>query len=185
MKYYIMECEGPYPLSPIRSSPKLPGGTWYKGRMLTIEVPDKLEYVLDSNRPGNIAAMYLKGVPVMRNDLLEAITSAGVDNLQLYPATVIDPEKNKVYANFTAFNIVGVVACADMSKSKLFGNSNSSMVDIDFDSLFIDESKTNGLLMFRLAEAVSAIVVHEKVKAAIEKAGIKGMEFYEPGEWSG
>jgi hypothetical protein len=46
------------------------------------------------------------------------------------------------------------------------------MGDVDFHALVLDESRINGQLMFRLAENLSAIVVHESVRKAIEAAGI-------------
>ncbi len=60
-----------------------------------------------------------------------------------------------------------------------------TLLDTDFDSLVIDEEKTMGFRLFRLAENCSAIVVSEEVKVAIEERGIPGIVFYGPGEWSG
>ena len=37
--------------------------------------------------------------------------------------------------------------------------------------------------MFRLAESVMGIVVHESVKQAIEAAGIDTLTFVDPAEW--
>ena len=51
--------------------------------------------------------------------------------------------------------------------------------------LTLDEGRTGSLRIFRLAESVSAIVVSDRVRAAIESASIEGMYFYEAGEWSG
>jgi hypothetical protein len=54
------------------------------------------------------------------------------------------------------------------------------MGDVDFHALVPDESRINGQLMFRLAENLSAIVVHESVRKAIEAAGIPGFVFMAP-----
>ena len=51
---------------------------------------------------------------------------------------------------------------------------------MSFDSLAIDEAKAKGQLMFRLAESLSTILVHESVKKALEHAQIPLIEFYEP-----
>ncbi|MCC7069732.1 MAG: hypothetical protein IT383_00320, partial [Deltaproteobacteria bacterium] len=75
--------------------------------------------------------------------------------------------------------------CADMAASRLMGTSSSRLGDVDFAALVIDESRTGGARLFRLAENVSAIVVDEAVKAAIDASGIPGFVFYGPGEWSG
>ena len=129
--------------------------------------------------------MYSASIPLMRDDLLKALSDAGVDNLETFRAVLRDPFSNKDLKNYKAVNIVGVVSAADADKSERMDGSDSEMIDVDFSSLVIDESRTGGALMFRLAEAVNAIVVHEKVKNAIEKRGIPGMIFYGPGEWAG
>jgi hypothetical protein len=47
-----------------------------------------------------------------------------------------------------------------------------------FDSLAIDSEKTKGALMFRLAENIVEIIVHEQVVKAVQAAGIPLVEFY-------
>jgi len=51
--------------------------------------------------------------------------------------------------------------------------------------LVIDEAKTRGALLFRLAESVNGIVVHETIKNAIEATGIDTLTFMPPEEWVG
>jgi hypothetical protein len=108
-----------------------------------------------------------------------------VDNLQLFPAVVQDKKKKQEYTNFKVFNVIGVISAANMGESTLMGTSRSTKINVDFDSLVLDESRIGSALLFRLAESVSAIVVHRKVKAHIEASKIPGMTFYGPGEWSG
>jgi hypothetical protein len=185
MAYYVMVCEGKHPIMPIARGPNF-RGNWRDGRLIGEPVPQPLVYTLDPDFPGLPKAMYsAEGIPVMRDDVITALHKAGVDNIQYFDAVLRDPATGREYTNYKAYNIVGLVACADMQSSELMGTSKSTMGDTDFHSLVIDESRTRGLLLFRLAENVSAIVVHEKVRNAIEAAGIPGFVFYGPGEWSG
>ncbi len=183
--YYVMSCEGLYPRTAILGSPEVPGSPWNDGQPLAEAIEEPLVYTLDPRRPGNMLPLYDIEETLIRDDLLGALESAGVDNLQTYRAVIRDAKKNVDHSNYRAVNILGVVACADMDQSERMETTDSTMIDVDFRSLVIDEAKTGGALLFRLAESVSAIVVHEKVKKAIEDAGIPGMVFYEPGEWSG
>jgi len=180
-----MTCEGISPGTMIDESPELPQGPWMDGRRLTFDVPEPLRYTLDANYPGQPMAMYEVAAPLMRDDLAEALLAAGVDNLQRYRAVLFDPNTKMEHTDYQAINVVGAVACADMDESELMGTSDSTMIDVDFDALVIDEAKAGDALIFRLAEAVSAIVVHEKLKSEIEAREIPGMTFYGPGEWSG
>jgi hypothetical protein len=121
----------------------------------------------------------------MSGALKRALESVGVSNLQYFPALLRDPLNGSDIADFWAFNIVGLVACADMQRSSMMGTSNSSMGDVDFDALVIDEARAGDQPIFRLAESVSAIVVNDHVRNSVLAAGIPGMVFYGPGTWSG
>jgi hypothetical protein len=185
-QYFVMSGEGPTPAALIMEAPDLPSAPWLDGSFLDEEIQEPLIYTLDPDYPGHLLALYdEEAVPLIREDLLAILVDAGIDNLQLFPAVIRDPGSGEEHNQYQAFNVVGVVSAADMSRSELMDTGDSTMVDVDFDRLYIDESRVEGALMFRLAEAVSAIVVHESVKRRIETAGIEGIAFYGPGEWAG
>lgn len=184
MNYFVMVCEGKHPVAPINVSPRIPG--WMLGRVVDTPTELPLQYVLNPKYPGNPKAMYdEKSVPIMHDSVRAALEAAGVSNIQYFDAALSNPLTGEVRNDYKAFNIVGLVACADMAASQMMGTSSSTMGDADFHSLVIDESKTGGALMFRLAENISAIVVHKQVRDAISAAGLPGFVFYGPGEWSG
>lgn len=183
--YYVMTCEGIVPRTTIDKSPKVPGSPWNSGQPITAKIPEPLVYTLDPDYPGKMIPLYDIAETLMRDDLLKAIRAAGVDNLQAFKAVIVDPKSGKEHKDYNAVNIIGVVSAADRDKSKAMEGLDSPMIDAVFDSLVIDEAKTGGALMFRLAEAVGTIVVHEQVKDKIESAKIPGMTFYEPGDYSG
>jgi hypothetical protein len=195
MTYYILGCDGPYPTMPISATDETDEiiGPWIDGQLLTkfvladIHGPITYEFGLPVSREAeNLKALYTsESIPLMRDDLVEALQVAGVSNLELFPASITNPETGEVFSNYKAFNLVGLVACADESKSTLMGTTEFRKLDTDFDGLVIDEAKANGLLMFRVAECVTAIAIHESVKQKIEERGIPGMVFYGPGEWAG
>jgi len=190
MTYYIMEGEGVYPILTIEKQPNLPGGPWYHGHKLKISFPTPLEYelkVYKNEADRNVKMLYgNKAFPVMHNSLLNALKEAGVNNLELFPARITNPNTGEVHEDYQAFNVLGLVSAADLENSTLMNESDSpTLLDTDFDGLVIDEEKTMGFRLFRLAENCSAIVVSEEVKMAIEERGIPGIVFYGPGEWSG
>jgi hypothetical protein len=185
MSYYVMTCEGIHPRTMIRKDPSLPRGPWYKGERITYTVKTPLRYELDPDYPGKLLPMYKSVAPLMREDLLTALTSSGVDNLQLFDAILKDKKAKVEHTNYKSVNVVGLVAAADLAKSTVMNLPHPEVFGRVFDSLAIDEKKAGGLLLFRLAESSTAIVVHERVKQGVEAAGIPGMTFYESGEWSG
>lgn len=186
MPHFVMACNGEYPSATIDEVPDMDDAPWYHGAKLDEDFPVPLVYTLDPEQPGNIPAMINDmAYPVMRDDLAEALAAAGVDNLQLFPAVIRDPSTGIQHTNFKAFNVVGVIAAADMAKSERMATTDSQMIDVDFRSLAIDEKKAAPFRLFRLAESVNAIIVDDVVKAEVERRGIPGMVFYEPEDWSG
>ena len=185
MPYFVMTCKGVFPSAVIDRGPEMDDAPWNDGAAIDQNFDVPLTYTLKP-KAGNLKAMYeALAYPLMSDALIAALRTSGVDNLQLFDARIEDPRTGEVHTNYKAFNVVGVVAAADMMKSVLMGTSDSQMIDVDFESLAIDESKAAPFLMFRLAESVSAIIVSEAVRREIERHKIPGMNFYEPSDWSG
>lgn len=186
MAYYVMTCNGVYPSASLDDGPDLTAAPWVHGGRLDEDFPVPLVYTLDARRPGTVMEMYDDvAYPLMSDRLVAALHAAGVDNLQLFPAVIRDPASGAEHRNYKAFNVVGVVAAADMAKSKTMPMNDSTMIDVSFESLAIDEAKAAPFRLFRLAENVSTIVVDDVVKTEVERRAIPGMVFYEPEYYSG
>ena len=151
MQYYVMTCEGVSPATCIGEAPDVPGAPWMDGQAVEEAPSEPLVFALDPNYPGKLKAMYEDDILLMRHDLISALKEAGVDNLQLFPAVLRDARKRTDHKDYSAVNIVGAVSCVDSSRSRKAAVSDSEMIDAFFDSLVIDESKTGGALLFRLA----------------------------------
>lgn len=162
------------------------GGPWFSGAVIDYEIPLPLEFTIDIDSVGfEMRAMYTGAYPLYRNDFIDALTEAGVDNLQLFDAVIKNPVDGKVYNNYKAVNVLGLISCADMDESEFMGISDSELRDVDFDELVIDEDKAGDALFFRLGENVTAIIVDEKVADIIEPKKIPGVKFISPENWSG
>jgi len=185
MSYYVMTCEGLVPSTALKKVPSLPRGPWFRGQEITYPVKQPLRYALNPQAKGHMLPLYEASAPLFREDLLAALEKSGVDNLQLFDAVLTDPKSKTEHTNYKAVNIIGRVAAADLGKSELMNLPNPELFGRSFDALAIDEKKAGGLLLFRLDESASAIVVHERVRKGVEAAGVPGMTFYESGEWSG
>lgn len=184
-KYSIVECIADAPVARVSLVSEVAGAPWMTGRR--VEPPGEVvAYKVHKDRPGNLRALYSNlAVPLIREDLLAVIQKAGVDNLQTFNAILRDPAKGAKHTNYRALNILGMVAAADLGKSTFMHSQSLTGVDRDFDKLEFKDDIRSDLLLFRLAESSNAIVVHQKIKKAIEKAKIDGVVFYDSGEWSG
>ena len=187
MGYFVMACYGEEDLSAaLGETPDLNQAPWYSGRPVNATFPTPLVYTVNPRRPGSLCALYAaEEYPLMRDDLIEALRAAGVDNLQLFPAVIRDPRTGLEHKNYQAFNIIGVVAAADMNKSVLMGISDSTMIDVNFERLALDEDKAAPFLLFRLGENVGTIIVSDVVRDEVQRRGIEGMNFLPPENYSG
>jgi hypothetical protein len=156
--------------------------SWFAGSRFTKPVPDPVE--CEVVRGGDMISMFHGAGLLMRDDLLEAMREAGVDNLDVYNAIIRREKTGETWTNYKAVNVIGVVSAANMDESKTPGRT-TDLITVPFESLVIDESKTGGALLFRLAEAVGGLVVHESVKEHLEAAGFDDLSFTEPEEWVG
>jgi hypothetical protein len=126
---------------------------------------------------------YFKGkIPVMRDDLIGAMHEAGVDNLDLYNVVLIDPANGARHTTHKAVNIIGAVSAADMEKSEATVHTGGPVIDVDFDSLVVDEPRARGALIFRLAESTNAILVHERLRDHLVARGFTKLRFLDPRE---
>lgn len=186
MAYFMLHCFGPadQERSSIHRIPQFENVSWNRGARIQGQVPVPVRIYLDPEAPGILLPMYHKGVLLMSDALIAALQSAGVSNLELFDAVLVDEVSHREHTNYKLVNIVGVIAAADLAQSAHTAHG-VPLYDVDFDSLVIDENKTRGALMFRLAENVSGIVVHESVKDAVLKAGIEHLDFVPPRQWIG
>lgn len=114
---------------------------------------------------------YVRNCSLMHKDMVAVLKSAGVGNIQTFPASVRHPETEFSYHDYLVVNILDLVACADLQKSQTDPLGPSYY----FHKLKIDESKVGGLLLFRLAEYSFEIIVHPKVAKALIDCNFNGL----------
>jgi hypothetical protein len=150
---------------------------------LPVPTPIVIPYRPLRGYPGPPVEFLDVSVPLMSARLAQAIVEAGVDNIELFPAVLRDAAGGVEY-DYKAFKVVGLVAAADMRQSKWSSYDGNLVADVAFDKLVIDEKKARGLLMFRLAEKLSALLVHQRVRDRILANGIDTVDFVAPEDWA-
>lgn len=187
--YYVLD-NSHEPRRRIDDEPYIPDVSWWRGAIITQPIPTPLEFELKRYIPESpdqsptIPAHFKSDPPLFRDDLVQALKNFGATNFDAYDAAIKDPSNGETYTNYKALNIIGLVAAADMQKSDAIVHDNIPLIDVDFDKLIIDETKTHGLLMFRLAESSNTILIHEKLKDFLEAQGFTkhDLHFWDPKE---
>jgi hypothetical protein len=147
--------------------------------------PEPIVLQWDPETAGRKKLFYDATIPLMHHDLLEALRASGVDNVDAYSAEIVHPVTGETDSEYLAVNVIGTIKAADLAKSKYADESGFGRIDMDFDSLTISEKAAGGALMFRLAECVTGLVVHDTVKRQLEKRGGFGLTFVHPNDWVG
>ena len=198
--YYVLDCMSPLDaefftvkLRSLKNRKRWAAGVLFTPSSDIPEFQPPLEPIELTTRPEDeepprvYAELYWNPVPLFSRRLVTALQAAGVDNLQTYETRLVSVQgANPPTADhYWAVNIVGRVAAADLEKSEINPEVDDRILSTDFYSLAIDEKKTKDLLMFRLVENITAVLVHERVKKQVEGAGITTLSWFQPEEWAG
>jgi hypothetical protein len=151
--------------------PELPGNMKFvKGVKMEGAVPNPL--VFEVNHPSRAQLQHFVSnvVPVFSDLLVKAMRSAGVENFQVFPAVLRNPEVGENWDGYWVFHEIGLIAAASLEKSKadtiMAGDSSGVATPLmGFHTLVLDKEKTRNEAMFRLAEDPTTLLIHERVMA--------------------
>ncbi len=157
---------------------------WLAGEPLGLELAAPLVFQICGQ--GNYVTDFFPPViPLMSTRMLDALATAGADNIESFDAILLDQHGTPLPDSFRAINILARIACADLEASECDFDDPDDPAIIDFDSLVIDENKTMGQKLFRLHEAPNGIVVHDSIRQALEPLRLRGIVFVAPEDWIG
>ncbi|MBL8914738.1 MAG: hypothetical protein JNM17_28795 [Archangium sp.] len=152
--------------------------SWLWGRRFSVGVVEPVEVVVIPDHDQGVLMPFYNTPQIMRRDVLAALRDAGVDNLDTYAAVVKTEAGRVVSDDYVAYNVIGVARAADLQRTRFAVENESRLIDASIERLSIDRSRTGGLLLFRLAESLRTVIVHESVRAAVERRGIRCIEFH-------
>lgn len=120
--------------------------------------------------------------------LLEGI---GVRNIEYHPVEVEFHDSGDVLETYAAANILGQISCLDESTGDIRRSRQTGDI-IGLEEFTLEESKViptsemqSEALLFRLKEFPSLVLVHQRVKDAVEASEVTGFKFVEPEKYMG
>ncbi len=152
--------------------------SWTLGRPFTAKLPNPIHVQLipEDGFQGNPPEMFHEYICLMSKPMVKAIRSAGADNLDVYPAVLVDNVNQRLF-DYQAVNIIGMMAVVEIRKSRRPNPGDEPGADMYVNEAVIDPNKARGQLLFRLAETAKTIIIHERVKRALEAAEFKTLVF--------
>jgi hypothetical protein len=130
------------------------------GSIITIPIDKPLIFTTNAGAEDPVPDYWDSGVPVMSERFVKLIEESGVTNIQKFPAIVKSKVDESVWDNYVAINILGVIKCADFSRSQY---TEIFPGHYRFSKLAIDSEAPKGELMFRLYENPGTIIIGKKV----------------------
>ena len=109
--------------------------------------------------------------------LMRLLYKSGVDNIDYSPLRIVREMTGEVYRTHHAANILDVIFCINRDESELYIDDENPYHLWFIDRLILDEQRLGDTLCFRLGERPSTVIVHRRIKDAIEAAGITGVLF--------
>jgi hypothetical protein len=139
--------------------------TLWDGARLDPSVPTPWTFEIDTKISGTEMPSLFMNETLFIKELYQAFVAAGVDNLETYPAVIINPDTGAEHHNYLVVNVIGLVACADMQASQYAELADSYV----FRQLVIHPERTGGALMFRLAESPPRILISDQVVSKLPR----------------
>ncbi|MBL8025520.1 MAG: hypothetical protein JNL74_03870 [Fibrobacteres bacterium] len=191
MKFFILDCNEPLSVNSeammeIHNTFRVGGiRLWSSGKGHDKPVPTPIEIPFDTFREYSGAPIEFLdvGIPIMSLRMANALLDAGVNNIEFYDASLVNKQSGKTF-HYKAFNIIGLVSAADLKRSAWHSLDGDVQHTVSFERLILDESLSERLDIFRLAENVKAIIVSERIKHILLSKGINTLKFISPEQWT-
>ncbi|MDA7816732.1 hypothetical protein N9A28_00920 [Sulfurimonas sp.] len=145
------------------------------------ELPIKMEADIDEDETVVYTDIINPGVPLFSPKMKTALEECGVTNIDYYPVTIVDYNTKDALAEYYLGVVQSIVACIDLDKSKFEEGKMGKSVITKF---AIDESRTNGLNLFRFHNIPGLIIINEELKNELSKRDFNGISFKNINEYS-
>lgn len=110
---------------------------------------------------------------LFHDDLKAAMDSFGVANIDYFPVELEHPSTGAVQSGWWLANIIGLVECVDLSRSRLRPQPGGLRGVLE--SFHVDESRVGSGPIFRLAEKPTLIVINAALRRHLQASDLGGV----------
>jgi hypothetical protein len=139
--------------------------------------PNTVRFVMTQEDRGEIGDLVPTGLPglVISDRFRHLLDGAGIDNVQYIAAEIADVVSGRTFADYFIANVIGLVDCIDLTRSKVTFRAAPPGAIRFIDELHIDERRAGGLPLFRLARRSTIVMMSEPVQQKIASANLRGV----------
>jgi hypothetical protein len=109
--------------------------------------------------------------------LADVLRLAGVDSIDYHDCRLVNGSTGQVMRTHAIANLLDVIHCLDREASALEIDDEEPNEIWAIERLQLLDERLGDSLMFRLGEQPSIVIVHERIKQAVEAAGLVGPVF--------
>ncbi|TNE50030.1 MAG: hypothetical protein EP343_09940 [Deltaproteobacteria bacterium] len=163
-------------------TPDLPddmNNDWMFGRPFTQDPEQPIPVTIQEGCENSTPISFYYAISIASQAFVDALHEAGVENVVSYDAVLETVDEEIKYTGYKAINIIGLVKIAEL-KGEIEVEEPSDGIDVEQYG-FVPQ-KPDGLLIFRLAEDFSTILVHKFLKEHLESKGFPDLVFLGVGE---
>jgi len=175
MNYYLLEQDLRIPnIATVGDVPEnIEPLDWMRGQRLPAPGPGPLRLMLSSmsgEEPTDIIGSLLT---LFSDDLKGALTQFGIDNIDYFPVELQHPLTHEVWRGYWLANIIGLVACLDVSRSVILPRPSGARGHLR--SFYVDPDRAGDRRIFRLAEDPTLIILREDVRRHLQSLPLGGV----------
>lgn len=145
--------------------------------MISVKIPDRINYYCENDLFPEDFPMTGGSQFLISSKIKKVFETYNVTDVDYYDSCLIQPNGN-IIEDYKTVKIKKIINCVDLGKSEYF---NLGIDDIDIFSfskiVLINEKIPKGTLLFRLGESPADLLIHEKLKEALEKEIVTGINF--------
>lgn len=164
--------------------------SFFAGRRITRELPE-LEVRFEGDRDAVLTddlVIHRRRCIVHSERLIDVLRGAGASQIDYHACRLVNTRDASVYRTHWAANLLDVIHCIDEAASAIERDDEEPAEIYTIRRLELLEQRLGDVPMFRLGERPNTVIVHERIKAAVEGAGMTGVRFLPASgyrEWGG
>ena len=149
----------------------------------------RLEFICETLPAGRFPDFAISdmGCPVVSEQLKNLLDANGVDNIDYFPATIIEKKGQAPQAGYYAANIIGLVDCIDKENSEFRGYEEEGELKGIFSirKLSLLDNIVAPSYVYRVHLFWRIIIILEPFKKIFEEARTTGVKLIAPENWDG
>lgn len=165
---------------------------WENGHLLDPKKYDfsRLEFICEKLKSGAMTdyAVTDMGCSIMSERLKVFLESSGIDNIQYFPASVIEKDGEHAKDGYYTANFLGLVDCIDRDASEMKARRDKNgelNIITRISKLVLKKPGSSYGYIYRAYSFTRLILIDSSFKEKFESAGLTGIRLVDPERWDG